>query len=293
MRYRNYSPLPVDVLLERLANMHPAGPGRWAATCPAHGTGRNRALSIRLEGDRVLLHCFAGCPSERVLEAVGLSWRELHTGTARPWETPGYHRPAPAPERPEAERVERWGRWWAAATPHHPLLVRYLRARGLSVTPPSSLRLALWGERPVMLARVEHPTHGLAGMHLTELLPDGSGRVGKRLAKGSHPMGGAIRLYPLEPGQPLALAEGVETGLAVHQATGWPSWSCVSAGGLERVVLPTEAREVVVCADHDPAGLEAAHKLARRLLGEGRRVRLAVPPRAGADWLDVLLEEVA
>jgi DNA primase len=43
-----------------------------------------------------------------------------------------------------------------------------------------------------------------------------------------------------------------------------------------------------VCADHDRAGLEAARALARRLLREGRKVRLAVPPVEGEDWLDAL-----
>jgi putative DNA primase/helicase len=41
-------------------------------------------------------------------------------------------------------------------------------------------------------------------------------------------------------------------------------------------------------ADHDKAGLEAARALARRLLREGRKVRLAVPPVEGEDWLDAL-----
>lgn len=139
----------------------------------------------------------------------------------------------------------------------------------------------------MMLARVESP-RGLVGMHLTLLKPDGSGRIEKKLAAGSKPLGGAIRLYPLEVSQPLALAEGVETALAVREATGWPVWACVSAIGLERVELPAEVHEVVIAADHDPAGLEAANALARRLLGENRRVRLATPPREGQDWLDVL-----
>jgi phage/plasmid primase-like uncharacterized protein len=138
-----------------------------------------------------------------------------------------------------------------------------------------------------MLARVEGP-QGLVGVHLTLLKPDGSGRIEKKLSAGSKPLGGAIRLYPLEVGKPLALTEGIETGLAVHQATGWPVWACVSAIGLERVQLPAEVLEVVIAADHDKAGLEAANGLARRLLAESRKVRLATPPREGMDWLDVV-----
>ena len=34
--------------------------------------------------------------------------------------------------------------------------------------------------------------------------------------------GSTIRLRPYQPGCPLTLAEGIETALAVHEATGWP-----------------------------------------------------------------------
>jgi putative DNA primase/helicase len=109
------------------------------------------------------------------------------------------------------------------------------------------------------------------------------------LAKGSRPKGGAIRLYPLEEGQPLALAEGIETALAVREVTGWPVWATIAAPFMKEVVLPHEVNEVVIAADHDRAGIDAAHALARKLLREGRRVRLAVPPVEGEDWLDVLV----
>jgi len=282
---------PEHILLERLHNLHPAGNGRWRSACPAHGSGKKQALSIAVKDGKILLHCFAGCHPDAVLAALGLTWRDLYGETERrPWVAPIRPAPAPAPARPEADRVERWARWWESARPGHPLLVRYLQARGLSVEPPDSLRLAVWGDWPLMLAKVEHPTDGLVGLHLTALAPDGSARLSKRLAFGSKPMGAAIRLFEHQPGQPLALAEGIETALAVHQAAGWPVWACVSANGLAAVELPAGVAEVLIAADHDKAGLEAARKLARRLLSEGRRVRLATPPVAGADWLDVLNE---
>lgn len=294
---KKYNPPKPEALLSRLANVQAVGHDRWRATCPAHGSGRNKALSIAVKGDRLLLHCFAGCAPDAVLEALGLTWRDLYAREARPWvalpvgqtrlEAPGYYRPA-TPERVQPEAHSRWERWWASATPGHPLLARYLRARGLSIEPPVTLRLALWGEQPVMLARVLDARGELCGVHLTELLPDGSGRASKRLAKGSHPLGGSIRLYPFEASKPLALAEGIETALAVREATGWPVWASVSATGLERAQLPPEVLEVLIAADHDKAGLEAARKLARRLLSEGRKVRLATPPKPGEDWLDAV-----
>jgi hypothetical protein len=45
---------------------------------------------------------------------------------------------------------------------------------------------------------------------------------------------------------------------------------------------------VIIAADHDKAGLEAARALAQRLIREGKRVRVAVPHEEGEDWLDSL-----
>jgi hypothetical protein len=53
------------------------------ARCPAH-EDRTPSLSVTV-GDRgsVLLHCFAGCPVDRVLAAMGLTMRDLHPAKAR------------------------------------------------------------------------------------------------------------------------------------------------------------------------------------------------------------------
>ena len=69
--------MSADVLLSRLDNVRRYGDG-WRATCPAHGSGRNTALSIDLGDDgRVLVHCFAECPAHEVLAAVGLELADL------------------------------------------------------------------------------------------------------------------------------------------------------------------------------------------------------------------------
>ncbi len=301
--------MAANLLLERLRRVHPAGPGRWVALCPAH-PDRTPSLSIRLEGDKILIHCFAGCPAEAVLTAVNLTWADLHRGHARPWEAPGYYRPGPAPATSNAERRRYLERLWAEAQPIQDSLVgrRYLEARGLilervleglhlRVHPALPYREGgeVLDAYPALLGRVERLLHGLVALHRTYLAPDGGGKAAVQSPKKLTPpvlegatAGAAIRLFEHRPGEPLALAEGVETALAVHQSTGWPCWACVSAGGLERVELPAEAREVVIAADHDKAGLEAGRKLARRLLGEGRRVRMATPPVQGQDWLDVV-----
>ena len=51
--------------------------GGWKALCPAHDDN-HPSLSVT-EGDngRVLLYCHAGCSTESVLRAIGLSFRDL------------------------------------------------------------------------------------------------------------------------------------------------------------------------------------------------------------------------
>ncbi len=69
--------MTVETLLSRLDGVRPAGDGRWYSECPAHDD-RSPSLSIRDAGDKVLVHCFAGCEAEDVLNAVGLTFRDLY-----------------------------------------------------------------------------------------------------------------------------------------------------------------------------------------------------------------------
>lgn len=64
-------------VLGRLVGVKQSAPGRWIARCPAH-EDRSPSLSVReLEDGRVLLHDFAGCGVEAVLQALGLTLADL------------------------------------------------------------------------------------------------------------------------------------------------------------------------------------------------------------------------
>ena len=65
------------VILERLEGVRPNGKDRYVARCPSHAD-KSPSLSVKVEPDgRVLLHCFAGCDTESVLSAVGLTFRDI------------------------------------------------------------------------------------------------------------------------------------------------------------------------------------------------------------------------
>jgi hypothetical protein len=56
-------------------------PRGWIGRCPAH-QDKSPSLSIREEDNgQILLHCFAGCPTDEVCAALGLTLRDLFPPT--------------------------------------------------------------------------------------------------------------------------------------------------------------------------------------------------------------------
>ncbi len=107
--------------------------------------------------------------------------------------------------------------------------------------------------------------------------------------------GGTVRLA--EATDKLMIGEGIESCLSAMRVTGIPTWAALSTSGLKTLGLPDGIRDVVILADGDDAGERAAMQAARRWKGEGRRVRIARPPR-GEDFNDIarrnaVLKEVA
>jgi hypothetical protein len=58
---------------------------RAMVECPVHDD-RRPSLSIRGADAKALLHCFAGCQPERVVEALGLEWRDCFDDDFNPGE---------------------------------------------------------------------------------------------------------------------------------------------------------------------------------------------------------------
>ena len=64
--------MAITDVLAALDAVRKTAPDRWLAQCPAH-PDRSPSLSIReMDDGRVLLHCFASCETEAVLEAISL-----------------------------------------------------------------------------------------------------------------------------------------------------------------------------------------------------------------------------
>jgi DNA primase len=68
----------IEGLLSRLEKVRTRSSEQWSARCPAH-EDKSPSLSIRYISDgRILLRCFAGCATENVLGAIGLTFEDLY-----------------------------------------------------------------------------------------------------------------------------------------------------------------------------------------------------------------------
>lgn len=215
---------------------------------------------------------------------------------------------------PSAERMKKLAqRIWNEAVPvtRGDDVDRYLSGRDLALSEyPKVLRFhpALGyyqkdaagksrkvGDYPAMLACIQGADGHAVTLHRT-YLHDGrklaASDAKKVLSAGIN--GAAVRLF--EASDELAICEGIETGIAVHLATGKPVWAGLSAGNLEKLWLPDSVRKVCIYADNDAdgdfSGQAFAFAFARRLKHEekksGRRqVQVFVPKQSGSDWADV------
>jgi hypothetical protein len=254
----------------------------------------------------LLVWCFGGCDARDVFNEL----RRRGLLDARGWNDMPL-KPIAARQNETARGVARTERalmlWREAQPVVGSIIEKYLEGRGICLRDvpvgtlgkirfhpfcphPSGARL------PVMMALVEHVESGQVGIHRTFLKADGSGKANVEPEKASlGPVGGgAIRFGLPQEGGWLAISEGIETGLSVLRACAIPTWAALSAGGIEKLILPPTATMVVICADADKSGVgqRAANNAAQRFLSEARRVRIAVPP-LGCDFNDVLLEKTS
>jgi putative DNA primase/helicase len=141
------------------------------------------------------------------------------------------------------------------------------------------------GEYPALLALVRDHAGNPVSLHRTFL--GESGHVGRAMMAGDLPDSIAVRLGAPINGK-LAIAEGLETALAVSRVFGVACWSTVNAGYLAKFVPPEGVERVVIYGDSDESftGQAAAYACARRLVGMGYSVAVELPSVVGMDWAD-------
>lgn len=208
------------------------------------------------------------------------------------------------------KNAQRIANMWAQCVPLVPgdPVTLYLKRRGIAgVWPlPEVLRLhralPCWdgaeklGEYPAMVAPLVAPDGRMVALHRTYLTRDGRKAdvpTVKKLTGAAGPLAGAcIPLHKPVYGC-IGIAEGIETALAAWRASGVPTVAAYCAGNLAAWQWPAGVQRIVIFADADKAGREAAHTLRERALKARLRVEVMAPTTEGADWCDVWAERGA
>jgi hypothetical protein len=70
---------PIDIILPRLEGhgLRQTGPDKYVFRCPAHDDRTASVALKELDDGRIVIHDFAGCPTEAILASIGLTFRDL------------------------------------------------------------------------------------------------------------------------------------------------------------------------------------------------------------------------
>ncbi len=268
----------------------------WSARCPTHDD-RTPSLSLRDTSDgKVLVRCHAGCNQDQVIAYLKASdlWPKSSQRPLRNNESRRLLRP-PEPDRDDLKRSRAaLFLWQTTRSACGTLVETYLRSRGIRLPFTPTLRFHPHLKHPsgdylpAMIALVTRGTDNVPlAIHRTFIAHNGTGKAmveSQKMMLGPC-RGGAVRLA--EPGNLLMIGEGIETCLAAMQETGYPAWAALSTAGMRALDLPKSVHDVIVLADGDDPGEAAAQNCALRWKHEGRRVRIARPPK-GMDFNDML-----
>jgi hypothetical protein len=258
--------------------------GTFDVACPMCGPSRRAApnkvrkvLRVWIEEDFATYNC------QRCL-AKGWARRD---GAARIDPAERDQRRAVVREQEDRQKLRRQllaSHLWSRSLPiAGTIAATYLRSRKITCPLPATLRFlpARGGHPPAMIGAFGIPaepepgvlaiaTSDVMGVHLTKLEPGGSGKAKmepNKITIGKF-VGSPIVVAPMNDALVLAITEGIEDALSIHQALGLGAWAAGSAGrlpALAEAIASTPAEHVTIVADNDPAGIGGATRLRDRL----------------------------
>jgi putative DNA primase/helicase len=180
---------------------------------------------------------------------------------------------------------------------------RYLQSRGLWPLPPMHKLRAhpsvdYWeegervGQHPALLAAVRDIGGQVVTAHVTYLQQHGAKLASyepRKILSGMQGRAGcAVRLMRIG-GETLGIAEGIETAFSAAIIHGTPVWAALNTSLLQKFEPPAGVKRVVIFADRDIPGMDAAAKLMQRLQG---RVQFEMQMPSCKDWNDALMERM-
>lgn len=287
-RLRNkHGPCPICGGKDRFRFDNKGGRGGWFCNQCRAGDGITLVMGVRQVG------FVDAC---KLIEGIVGNCREASN-----------YRPAPRPHvdreiASPTDRVRRLLRESCAIEDCEPAR-RYLQSRGLWPMPPMHKLRAhpsvdYWeegervGHHPALIGAVRDVGGQVVTAHVTYLEQHGakiSHHDPRKILSGMQGRAGcAVRLMRVD-GEILGIAEGIETALSAAMLHGVPVWAALNTSILQKFDPPAEVKRLVIFADRDIAGMDAASKLMQRLQG---RVQFEVQMPHCKDWNDALMERM-
>jgi hypothetical protein len=281
---------------------------RYRARCPAH-SGEDRNLAVWADEQGVAcFKCWSrGCATREIIAAIGTA----------PAPATFALRQAKAKPADEAERTRRALEiWYQSREPRGTIVQDYLFGRGwtgempkplcagadpvelarsgIGLALPASIKFhpRLWYAAgvylPGMVAAIEDRYGCIVGVHRTYLKPDGTGKAEVETNKKALGRGRGCAVHLTAGASELALCEGIETGLSILHATGLRVWPVLGTSNLGQIELPDFVRKVIIAADHDDRGMEAASVAREAYRARGYEVQILSPRNEGRDFNQVV-----
>lgn len=295
---RRANPLPA--IAGRLVKLEAAG-AEFKACCPFHAD-RSPSFTIFSGGQR--FHCFGCGATGDVLDFVQRAYAVTLPEAARmlgAGDVPTVRLGAGPAHSPKASRSPEAASIWERAQPVAGTPAEaYLRFRGIVPPYPAVLRFLRLpcgnlGATPCLICAVQDVAGTVTGIQRIFLAADGNGKadIAKPKLSLGKVKGGAIRLGDLDGSGRLTVCEGPEDGLSLLAMLGGPVWVSAGTTFLPAMQFPAEVRSVLIGADNDPAGRDAADKAARAFAARGLAARILRPLDGFKDFNDELRGERA
>lgn len=304
--------MDMDSLVTRLGGGdYETVPDGVVVRCPAHNDHRPSLLLVHHQGGTVGVHCRAGCPTQAVLAAAGLSMSDLFNVApcavvdSAPAERPELVSGAPVAalahyiDAATARLLDYSAEWAAAARTY--LADRFgvgdeLAAELELGVDDASDALPAFAYLPAAYTRYPRlvvPLRTFNGLPKGAQGRDLTGRCPKRWLSLSNPTGMRWTAYGVLPAasDAVIITEGPGDGLTARAA----GYGAVVIRGASLATSPELAaelaeglagRRVLVSSDRDAAGYRFAAAIALALRPYGFDVRHLVPPASGMDLTD-------
>lgn len=271
--------------------------------CPFH---KEKTPSFTVNDEKGLFHCF-GCNAggdaiEFIKQIEAVSFREARAILGNGLNGIGRQHPKTVSKivNLDNKNAQIARTLWKRGKPAKGTLAhQYLKNRGINIDPPPTLRFCpdLYHDPsrkrlPALLAAASDENKKITGIQRIFLDKDGNkADVSPNKMCLGRIRGAAVRLSPIRAG--LVLTEGIEDALTLLEARpDLAVWAVLGAPHLATAPVPKSVKRLIIAADNDPAGKEAAARAGQAFVQIIPRVEIARPPEGFKDFNEARMKEI-